>query len=95
MLTIILILGIIAKQFRDMKFGDRFFYENGHDEIIRLTYDQLREVRKSSMSRLICDNTDLEHIQTNPFWYSDENENPMMACEKIPRVSLKAWADGV
>ncbi|KAJ8977727.1 hypothetical protein NQ317_019401, partial [Molorchus minor] len=50
---------IIAEQFSRLKKGDRYFFDNdpsinpGH-----FTPDQLLEVRKSSMSRLICDNAD-------------------------------------
>ncbi|KAJ8919142.1 hypothetical protein NQ315_012127 [Exocentrus adspersus] len=50
---------IIAEQFSRLKKGDRYFFENAPN--INPGYfspDQLFELRKASMSRLICDNSD-------------------------------------
>jgi hypothetical protein len=83
---------IIAKQFRDLKFGDRLFYENGHDAKTQLTLDQLVEIKKSTMSRLLCDNSDLNRIQLNPFVFSNINTNPVVDCKKqIQEVSYLPW----
>jgi peroxidase len=83
--------GIIAKQFRDLKFGDRFFYENGNDEATRLSLEQLNEIKKSSLSRIICDNTDLKVIQMNPFMFTSERANPLVDCKSIKKVSYLPW----
>lgn len=57
---------IIANQFKDLKKGDRFYYENG-PSMTAFTLDQLAEIKKVSMSRIICDNTDIDQIQPNAF----------------------------
>ena len=52
---------IVGDQFARLKLGDRFFYDLGLDDNTRFTPDQLREIRKTSMARIICDNTDTIH----------------------------------
>lgn len=50
---------IIADQFSRLRRGDRYFYDNdatvnpGH-----FSPQQLREIKKISMARIICDNSD-------------------------------------
>ena len=66
---------IIAKQFKDLKKGDRFFYENSaaaatSTSATAFSLDQLREIKKAQMSKLICKNFDLVEIQQNPFLLS-------------------------
>lgn len=50
---------IIADQFSKLRRGDRYFYE--HDPKINpgaFTIEQLKEVKKSSLARMLCDNSD-------------------------------------
>lgn len=50
---------IIADQFSRFKMGDRYYYE--YSSAINpgaFTIDQLHEIRKVTMARLICDNAD-------------------------------------
>lgn len=63
---------IIADQFSRFRKGDRYFYEHspqtnpGH-----FTPSQLEEIRKTSMARLICDNSDhisLVEMAPHAFW---------------------------
>jgi len=48
---------IMGRQFHDLKLGDRFFYENGGWPS-SFTLEQLAEIRKMKLSRVVCDNTD-------------------------------------
>ena len=82
---------IVGKQYRDLKFGDRFYYENGHDDKIKFSLNQLDSIRGISMARILCDNTDLKFIQKNPFIVPDSQKNPIVSCNQLPRLNLNAW----
>ena len=50
---------ILGQQFLNLRRGDRFWYENGPGvNPGAFQPDQLREIRKASLSRIICDNLD-------------------------------------
>ena len=74
-----------------MKYGDRFYYENGHEKLTRFTPMQLDEIRKVSLARILCDNVELEEIQQNPFLLPHPQTNPLMSCKDIESVSMEAW----
>ncbi|PSN31913.1 Peroxidasin [Blattella germanica] len=48
---------IIGHQFRLLRRCDRFWYEND-DPLVRFTEAQLADIRKVTLSRLVCDNCD-------------------------------------
>jgi len=55
------------KQFYKTRVGDRYWFENGDAEVA-LKPDQLSEIRKSSMSRMFCDNgNNISSMQPNAF----------------------------
>ncbi|KAM8706014.1 hypothetical protein ACLKA7_010326 [Drosophila subpalustris] len=89
---------IIADQFARFKQGDRYFYE--YDNSVNPTAfkpEQLREVRKATMARLICDNADHSTITKVPisaFVRADFPGNKMIRCDdpNLPAVNLNAWA---
>ncbi|XP_054719916.1 chorion peroxidase-like [Uloborus diversus] len=82
---------IIADQFRRLKLGDRFWYENGGMES-SFSEPQLQEIRKITLSRLLCDNTDVEAMQMVAF-VRPAKWNPSEDCKtgKIPRMSMNPW----
>lgn len=57
---------IIANQFKDLKTGDRYYYENGPSQSA-FTLDQLNEIKKISLARIICNDFDVSRIQKNVF----------------------------
>ncbi|CAI6345034.1 unnamed protein product [Macrosiphum euphorbiae] len=84
---------IIGDQFSRLRRGDRFFYEEGGHPS---SFDQvqLQELRKSSLARLLCDNSDdMALIQPLAFLKpSFLNQRVACASSSIPKVDLRAWA---
>lgn len=62
---------IIATQFSYSRRGDRFWYELPNQPS-SFTIDQLEEIRKARLARIVCDNTDLlDTIQLFPMVLPD------------------------
>jgi len=61
---------IIMNQFKEIKNSDRLYYENG-PSATAFSLDQLAEIKKVTISGLICNNYDLTSIQVNGFMGSD------------------------
>jgi len=86
---------IIGRQFHNLRKGDRFFYENGGWPS-SFTLEQLHEIRKFTLSRLLCDNTDtIDTVQIHAFVLPDHKVNPRVPCNSgvIPRLDLTKWID--
>jgi hypothetical protein len=82
-----------AYQFYILKFGDRFWFENGQDEYSRFTPEQLKEIRKTSFSRMLCDNVELDSIPRDAFKFEDKKTNPSVKCADLPRIDLSHWSE--
>ena len=79
---------IIAQQFSFLRRGDRFWFEN-RDFPSSFTRMQLQEIRKASLARLICDNSDdIPVVQIFPMLPADEDTNPRTPCSRIPGMDL-------
>ena len=81
---------IIGEQFLRLKRGDRFWYENGGFSEYIFSESQLAEIRKSTMARILCDNTDINMIQQEVFKIVGE-ANPLIYCsnkDAIPKINL-------
>ena len=77
---------IFGLTFDNVRNGDRFWYEN--DRVF--TPAQLREIKKGTMSRVICDNSDdINNVQPDAF-LSNQTRVP---CSQIPTVNLKPWRE--
>ncbi|XP_028153011.1 peroxidase [Diabrotica virgifera virgifera] len=85
---------IIATQFSYSRRGDRFWYELPNQPS-SFTPEQLQEIRKVRLARLICDNTDLiDTVQLYPMVLPDHEINPRVPCKSgiIPSLDLSKWA---
>ncbi|XP_053373326.1 peroxidase-like [Mercenaria mercenaria] len=93
---------LLAQQFKNLKDGDRFFYERQGTG--GFTPDQLEEIKKIRMSTLFCLNTDAKKIQGNMFLrikradgkkgscykdYFSELED----CDNMTGVNIYHWID--
>jgi len=86
---------ILGIQFRNLRMCDRFWYENS-DPLVRFTDAQLTELRKSTLSKLLCDNCDaVETEQRSAFDLPDPFLNPRVSCRDLPAVNLDLWKERV
>ncbi|KAF0302265.1 Chorion peroxidase [Amphibalanus amphitrite] len=88
---------LIGQQFFDLRYGDRFFYDNGgfpHS----FSSTQLQEIRKSSWARILCDTlgpefgNDFTRVQPLAF-LTTLGVNQVIDCRTmaIPTVNLDAF----
>jgi peroxidase len=80
---------IIREQARRVRDGDRFFYEKPGV----FSDEQLAEIKKASMSRILCDNlANIVSVQRNSFQAGTVYNR--VVCEKIPSIDLRKWRSG-
>ena len=71
---------IIGQQFLNLRKGDRFWYENGNHPGA-FTKEQLQEIRKTSLSRVVCDcMDDVKLLQPFAFLQPDQFANIRTEC---------------
>ncbi|XP_035706315.1 peroxidase isoform X2 [Folsomia candida] len=84
---------IIAKQFQALRYGDRHWYEVPNLPS-SFTSEQLEEIKKIKLSRLLCDNGDyIKTIQVYAMVLADPHRNPRVPCQGhvLPRIDLSKW----
>ncbi|XP_023331177.1 peroxidase [Eurytemora carolleeae] len=84
---------IVGDQFLRLKRGDRFFYENEHKD--GFSFEQVNELRKVSLARIICDNFKIAEIQPLVF-RTNAGANSLVDCKdavSIPRVNLDLFRE--
>jgi peroxidase len=75
---------LLAEQFRRLRRGDRFWYENPGV----FTKAQLKEIRKVTLAKVICDNSDgIRSIQRRVL----VRQRGRTSCWKIRRIDLRKW----
>jgi hypothetical protein len=85
------IKGFISRQFHDLKFGDNFFYEHGHNVYSRFTLNQLNSIKQYSYERAMCDAYELENIQKKGFYLFDTETNPYVKCDTFVNINFNFW----
>jgi len=87
---------IIGDQFARLKKGDRFFYDLNVDPKLAFSPTQLQQIRKTTMARLICDNTDgIDSVQPFAFKMEVGVSNRLTACnsQAIPTINLDVFRE--
>eukprot|EP00116_Pleurobrachia_bachei_P002814 sb/3463076/ len=80
---------ILGEQFKQLRDGDRFFYT--HKGVF--TPEQLDQILKSSLSKVICDNTrTLDKMPRAAFLVEDRED--FIPCGDLPGIDLELWRDG-
>ncbi|XP_038669023.1 myeloperoxidase-like [Scyliorhinus canicula] len=77
---------LIGKQFRDVRNGDRFWWEKQGV----FTAEQRQALRSISLARIICDNTRIKRLTRDVFVFHLFPEN-YVNCRQIPKLDLRAW----
>ncbi|CAL1280045.1 unnamed protein product [Larinioides sclopetarius] len=80
---------IIGIQFYHLKYGDRFFFEHG-GQVGSFTSAQLREIKKMTLGKLICQNSGIDEIQPNVMLYPS-SRNAVRRCDELPEMDFNAW----
>ncbi|XP_049833158.1 peroxidase-like protein 3 [Schistocerca gregaria] len=84
-------LCLMVNQFLLSQKSDRFFYLNRKQEY-PFTEGQIKEIKKSSIARLMCDHTGVQKIQKQAFLQISKR-NSLVDCRHIPAVDLSAWEE--
>ncbi|NXI56133.1 PERM Myeloperoxidase, partial [Chloroceryle aenea] len=77
---------IIGTQFRNLRDGDRFWWEKPGV----FTLQQLQELRKISLSSVICANTRVEKVPRDVFRVNRYPED-FVDCNEIDTLNLSSW----
>ncbi|CAH1274733.1 PXDN [Branchiostoma lanceolatum] len=83
---------LMGLQFQKLRRGDRFWFENEG----QFTLDQLAEIKKTSLARILCDNTDdAVHMSPDVFWQprGHGGGNPLIDCQLLPQMDLSFWQE--
>ncbi|CEF70720.1 Peroxidasin-like protein [Strongyloides ratti] len=85
---------ILGKQFEILKYGDRYWFENYFTDS-SFTIKQLDEIRKSSISEIICVGSNINSLQPNTFLLPDKFSNTFLNCNNnaINKMKFKYWKD--
>ncbi|XP_042860058.1 uncharacterized protein LOC122245949 isoform X3 [Penaeus japonicus] len=84
---------LIGRQFHYLRRGDRYWYENDIPPS-GFSKEQLYELRKVSLARIVCDNSDgLEYVQPKVMLEADSFLNARMSCQgkNLKSVNLRKW----
>nr|XP_049708336.1 peroxidasin [Helicoverpa armigera] len=80
---------LLVEQFKRLRDGDRFWYES--PSVFKP--DQLRQLKETSLARILCDNGDnIDTIGENVFLLP-EVQDGLISCEDLPSMDLRFWAD--
>jgi peroxidase len=79
---------ILADQFSRLRRCDRFWFEN-NDPFVRFTPAQLAEIRKMTLAKIVCENSDsITHIQKEVMDVADDTAyvikiTKFLICSKV------------
>ncbi|XP_059477617.1 peroxidasin isoform X1 [Neocloeon triangulifer] len=81
---------ILVDQFRRLRDGDRFWYE---DPAV-FTPAQLTQLRQSSLAAVLCNNGDaIDRMTKDVFLLPSKQRSGIMSCEELPQIELSFWTE--
>ncbi|XP_051540923.1 eosinophil peroxidase-like [Myxocyprinus asiaticus] len=78
---------LISMQFKHIRQGDRLWWEN--KEVF--TTKQKASLASVSLARIICDNTGIRNVPSDPFRFSSSAS--FNSCDNIPAFDLTPWIE--
>ncbi|XP_071524649.1 peroxidasin homolog isoform X1 [Panulirus ornatus] len=83
-------LCLLVDQFRRLRDGDRFWYEN--PSIFKR--EQLAQIKQVTLGRVMCDNgDDIKDVTPDVFVLPREQKPAFVQCSDIPYVDLRLWTE--
>ncbi|MPC16087.1 Peroxidasin [Portunus trituberculatus] len=83
-------LCLLVDQFRRLRAGDRFWYENPNI----FKREQLQQIKQSTLGRVMCDNGDnIQDVTVDVFILPREQSPAFVPCSSLPYVNLRLWTD--
>ncbi|XP_054736235.1 peroxidasin [Anastrepha obliqua] len=80
---------LLVEQFRRLRDGDRFYYENEGVFIPQ----QLNQIKQTSLGRILCENgDDLKEVTSNVFLLP-KVQGGYKKCDDVPEINLYFWQD--
>ena len=83
---------ILTQQFRNLRRGDRFWYEN-QDQKVGFTLQQLKQIRKVTLARVLCDNVDGYRWSQPSAFVVPSRKNSFRACSRIPAMDYTPFKE--
>lgn len=82
---------VLGQQYHKLKFGDRYWFEH-ENQAGSFTPEQLVEIKKMSVSRILCETTRVMKIQREVF-KPPSITNPVVSCDHIHRLNFLLWKE--
>lgn len=80
---------LLLEQFRKLRDGDRFYYENPST----FKPEQLTQIKQASLARILCDNGDDIKEITNDVFLLPKKQGGYVHCDVIPKIDLRLWTE--
>ncbi|EAW94472.1 myeloperoxidase, isoform CRA_c [Homo sapiens] len=80
---------IIGTQFRKLRDGDRFWWEN--EGVFSM--QQRQALAQISLPRIICDNTGITTVSKNNIFMSNSYPRDFVNCSTLPALNLASWRE--
>ncbi|XP_060065121.1 thyroid peroxidase-like [Ylistrum balloti] len=81
---------MLAKQFKKLKLGDRFWFERPSPE--GFSQNKRDEIRKMTLAKVMCTNFGMDQI-TEDVFHVQSNKNQLTTCSSIPEMDLTEWME--
>lgn len=80
---------LIGTQFRKLRDGDRFWWENPGV----FSKQQRQALATISLPRIICDNTGITTVSKNNIFMSNSHPRDFVSCNTLPKLNLASWKE--